>query len=311
MASDRTSSGKDRTSLYAEITNRIIAELEAGRLPWVQPWGRADGPGDLGLPRNAATGRRYSGINVLILWGAVFRHGFSGQGWLTFRQALALSGTVRKGEHGTTVVYVDRFIPEEERRRVARDGGEPGAIPFLKRFTVFNSDQCDGLPADMVTPPPPVPEGLILPQAEELIRASGAILRLGGDTAFYSPGLDYIQVPRPESYFEPINWHRTALHELGHWTGHPSRLNRNLSGSYGSKLYGQEELVAEMTSAFTCASLGIVPTVRHADYIGSWLEVLRDDDRAIIRAASAASKAADYLLAFLPARRGESDSEAA
>src|SRR5262249_15289270 len=100
--------------------------------------------------------------------------------------------------------------------------------------------------------------------------------------------------------YEPINWHRTALHELGHWTGAAQRLDRDLSGSFGSKKYAQEELVAEITSAFVCASLGIVPTVCHADYIGSWLEVVREDDRAIVRAASAASKAADYLLAFRP-----------
>jgi antirestriction protein ArdC len=110
--------------------------------------------------------------------------------------------------------------------------------------------------------------------------------------------------PRPEAYFEPINWHRTALHELAHASGHASRLNRDLSASFGSKKYAYEEIVAEISSAFLCASLGIVPTVRHADYIGSWLEVLRDDDRAIVRAASAASKAADYLLAFRPDSAG-------
>ena len=109
-----------------------------------------------------------------------------------------------------------------------------------------------------------------------------------------------MQVPPPAAYFEPINWHRTAFHELGHWTGQASRLNRDHSGSFGSKSYAREELVAEMAGAFVCASLGIVPTVRHADYIGSWLEVLREDNRAIVRAASAASKAADFLLAFLP-----------
>ena len=145
-----------------------------------------------------------------------------------------------------------------------------------------------------------VPEGLILPQAEALIAATGADFRIGGERAFYSPAHDFIQVPRPEAYFEPINWHRTALHELGHWSGHPSRLGRDLSGDFGTALYVKEELVAEMTSAFVCASLGIVPTVRHADYVGSWFEVLREDDRAVVRAASAASKAADYLLAFRP-----------
>ncbi|WP_096701083.1 zincin-like metallopeptidase domain-containing protein [Magnetospirillum sp. 15-1] len=291
---------RERTSLYQDITDRIIAELEAGRLPWVQPWGHSDTGADLGLPRNASTGRRYSGINILILWGAVFRHGFSGQGWLTFRQALALGGHVRKGEMGTTVVYADRFIPDGERRRAEREGSEPGVIAFLKRFTVFNADQCDDLPKDIATTLPPIPEGLILPQAEALIRATGATFRIGGERAFYSPAHDYVQVPRPDAYFEPINWHRTALHELGHWTGHPSRLGRDHSGHFGSKSYAQEELVAEMTSAFTCATLGIVPTVRHADYIASWLDVLRQDNRAIIRAAGAASKAAEYLLAFRP-----------
>jgi antirestriction protein ArdC len=213
---------------------------------------------------------------------------------------LSLGGNVRKGEHGTTVVYADRFIPDGERKRAERDGDEPGAIPFLKRFTVFNTDQCENLHGELVIAPPPVPAGLILPQAEALIAATGANFRIGGDRAFYSPVQDYVQVPRPDAYFEPINWHRTALHELGHWVGHPSRLARDLSGMFGSVLYAKEELVAEMTSAFVCASLGIVPTVRHADYLGSWLEVLREDNRAIVRAASAASKAADYLLAFRP-----------
>jgi antirestriction protein ArdC len=250
----------------------------------------------LTMPKNAATRRQYSGINV----GAVIEHGFSTQNWLTFRQALGLGGNVRKGEHGTTVVYADRFVPDEERKRAERDGDEPNAIPFLKRFTVFNTDQCENLPPELTSAPKPVPEGVVLPHAEALIAATGADFRIGGDRAFYSTVHDFIQVPRPEAYFEPINWHRTALHELGHWSGHPSRLGHNLSGNFGSALYAKEELVAEMTSAFVCASLGIVPTVRHADYLGSWLEVLREDNRAIVRAASAASKAADYLLAFRP-----------
>jgi len=291
-------SGRDRASLYQEITDKFIAELEAGRVPWVQPWGTTAAKASLAMPKNAATSHCYSGINVLILWRAVVERGFSGQRWLTFRQALGLGGHVRRGETGTTVVYADRFVPDEERRRAERDGDEPGAIPFLKRFTVFNTDQCEGLPRELSTSPPPVAEGMILPQAEALIAATGADFRIGGDRAFYSPSHDFVQVPRPDAYFEPINWHRTALHELGHWSGHPSRLGRDLSGGFGSVPYAKEELCAEMTSAFVCATLGIVPTVRHADYLGSWLEVLREDDRAIVRAASAASKAADYLLTF-------------
>jgi antirestriction protein ArdC len=294
----RARSGRDRPSLYQEITDKIIAELEAGRVPWVQPWGTAGAKASVSMPKNAVTQRRYSGINVLILWAAVIERGFAGQSWLTFRQALGLGGNVRKGEHGTTVVYADRFTPDQERRRAERDGDEPNAIPFLKRFTVFNTDQCENLTEALTTAPAPVPEGLILPHAEALIAATRADFRIGGERAFYSPIHDFIQVPRPEAYFEPINWHRTAVHELGHWSGHSSRLGRDMSGGFGSALYAKEELIAEMTSAFVCASLGIVPTVRHADYIGSWLEVLREDDRAIVRASSAASKAADYLLAF-------------
>jgi antirestriction protein ArdC len=204
----------DRTSLYQEITDRIIAELEQGRLPWVQPWGGVAAP--LGLPKNAATRRPYSGINILILWTAVAERGFCSQNWLTFRQALKIGAHVKKGEKGTTVVYADRFVPYRERTRAAETGGEPEAIPFLKRFTVFNTDQCEDLPLDLAPPPAPVAENLILPLAEALMRATGADIRIGGNRAYYVPSADYIQVPPPSSYFEPINWHRTALHELVH-----------------------------------------------------------------------------------------------
>ena len=296
----RAGSSRDRVSLYQEITDKIITELKAGRLPWVQPWGTQTAKASLAMPKNAASSRQYSGINVLILWGAVIERGFAGQSWLTFRQALSLGGHVRKGERGTTVVYADRFVPSDEKQRAAEAGEEAQAIPFLKRFTVFNSDQCDDLPPEIATTAPPPPLGMIEPKVEALIRATGITFRIGGDRAFYAPAEDYVQVPPPPAYFEPINWHRTALHELGHATGHRSRLNRDQSGSYGTKKYAFEELVAELTAAFGCASLGIVPTVRHADYIGSWLEVLREDNRAIVRATSQASKAADYLLGFVP-----------
>ena len=301
--------GADRASLYDDITNRIIAELEAGRVPWAQPWGTAAAKAPLAMPANAATGRAYSGINVLILWGAVIEHGFPVQSWLTFRQALSLGGHVRKGEHGTTVVYADRFIPDDEQKRARETGEEAQAIPFLKRFTVFNVAQCEDLPNDLaVTPPAPEP-GLIEPRVEALIKATAIEVRIGGNRAFYMPAHDFVQVPPPQAYFETINWHRTALHELGHATGHASRLGRDLSGSFGSKKYAFEELVAEMNAAFCCASLGIVPTVRHTDYIASWLDVLREDNRAIVRAASQASKAADWLLSFLPPTTGSSESD--
>ena len=236
--------GGARSSIYDDITSRIIAELEAGRLPWVQPWGTAAAKAPLALPRNAATSRQYSGINILILWGAVVQQGYPTQAWLTFRQALALGGNVRKGERGTTVVYADRYTPEDEKRRARETGDTPGQIPFLKRFTVFNAAQCEGLPEEIAVVAPPPPPGMIEPQVEALIRATGIDFRIGGDRAFYVPALDYVQVPPPQAYFEPINWHRTALHELGHATGHASRLGRDFSGSFGTKAYAFEELVA-------------------------------------------------------------------
>ncbi len=207
------------------------------------------------------------------------------------------------------MVYADRFVPVEEKRRASETGDEAQAIPFLKRFTVFNTGQCDDLPAEIATAAPPPPPAMIEPRVEALIKATGIDFRIGGNRAFYVPSEDYVQVPPPGAYFEPINWHRTALHELGHATGHSSRLDRDLSGSYGSNNYAFEELIAELCAAFSCASLGIVPTVRHADYIGSWLEVLREDNRAILRAASQASKAADYILGFLPDTRPSEDEQ--
>lgn len=287
---------ENRANLYDEVTARIVAELEAGRFPWVQPWGKTGTTGPA-LPRNVLTARSYSGINILILWGAVIEHGWPSQGWLTFRQAQEAGGCVRKGAHGVTVVYADRFTPEAEKERAAREGGDPKAVPFLKRFTVFNVAQCEGLRDGLASDPAPLPEREIVPVAEEVIAASGVEFRIGGDRAFYAPDPDFIQVPPQPAFFDQINFYRTCLHELTHATGHPKRLGRDLRNGFGSKDYAREELVAEMGSAFLCAALGIVPTVRHSDYIGSWLDVLREDNRAIFRAASAATKAADWLLA--------------
>jgi len=285
-----------RQSLYAEVTNRIIAELEEGRLPWVQPWDAAACP--CTMPVNAATGRRYSGINILMLWAAVIEGGYTSQRWLTFAQANGAGGHVRKGERGTIICYADRFTPRHEEERARDEDREARQVAFLKRFTVFNVDQCEGLPERFTPIVVPMVEQELIPAAHDLIRATGADVRIGGGEAYYAPGADFVCVPPQQAFHEPINWYRTVLHELGHWTGHGTRLDRDQTGTFGSPAYAREELVAEMASAFTCASLSIKPSVRHADYVGSWLSVLREDEKAIFRAASAASKAADYLLAF-------------
>lgn len=287
---------ENRANLYDEVTARIIAELEAGRFPWVQPWSAVPGAGPC-LPRNALTGRNYSGVNVLILWGAVIEQGFPSQSWLTFRQAQEAGGCVRKGERGQTVVYADRFVPQAEKAKAEASGEDAKPVPFLKRFTVFNVAQCEGLGERLASGAAPLPEREIVPVAEEIIAASGVDFRIGGSEAFYVPSLDFVSVPPQPAFFDQINYYRTCLHELTHATGHPKRLNRTLTNGFGSKDFAREELIAEMGSAFLCAALGIVPTVRHADYIGAWLDVLREDNRAIFRAASAATKAADWLLA--------------
>ena len=285
-----------RANLYDEVTSRIVSELEQGRVPWVQPWGNAACAGP-SLPRNALTGRSYSGVNVLLLWCAVIANGYPSQSWLTFRQAREAGGCVIKGERGQAVVYADRFTPEAEKARAAREGGEAKTVPFLKRFTVFNIAQCEGLKPGLALDPAPLPEREIVPVAEDVIAASGVPFRIGGDKAFYAPSADFVAVPPQPAFYDQVNYYRTCLHELTHATGHARRLGRDLSNAFGSPGYAREELVAELGSAFLCAALGIVPTVRHADYIGSWLEVLREDNRAIFRAASQASKAADWLLA--------------
>ena len=289
----------DRASLYDEITDKIIAELEAGRVPWVQPWGTAAAKAPLAMPKNASTSRYYSGINVLILWGAVIEHGFP-----TRLADLSPGARARRpcpqgrARHDRRLCRPLHSRRREETGASDRRGSASDPVPqALHRLQPGAMRRSAGGSRGRHTA---TGAGLIEPTVEALIKATGVDFRIGGSRAFYMPAHDYVQVPPPQAYFEPINWHRTALHELGHCERRPARLNRDLSGSFGSKKYAFEELVAEMNAAFCCASLGIVPTVRHADYIGSWLEVLREDNRAIVRAASQASKAADFLLAFLP-----------
>lgn len=284
----------EHRKLYGEVTQRIIAELEEGRLPWVQPWDASLCP--CTMPKNALSERSYSGINVLILWAAANELGFSSQRWLTYRQAFKAGGHVRRGETGTVICYADRFTPKEEAAKASSEDREARTIAFLKRFTVFNIDQCEDLPEDLSLAPVQPDPVMAIAEADAVIAASGADLRIGGSEAYYVPALDYVQVPPQAAFPEPTDWFRTVLHELGHFSGHTSRLNRDQTGTFGSAAYGKEELIAEMAAAFTCASLGIEPTVRHSDYIGAWLEILKADEKAIFRAASAASKAADFLL---------------
>lgn len=303
--------GIQRDNLYRDITDKIIAELEQGIVPWVQPWTSSKQSCPLGLPVNGLTSRSYSGINILLLWSALEERGFASPYWVTFKQCIAMGGTVRNGEKGTHVYFADKFVPQKEQARAEETGDEPNSIAFLKRYTVFNAEQCDGLPKGLIAAPVAKSKRQIVPEAEALITATGADFRIGGDQAFYVPSEDFIRIPQAADFKDTINWYRTAFHELGHWTGHKTRLDRSLTTKFGTVDYAREELVAEMATAFVCASLGIVPTVRHAGYIGNWLQILKEDAKAIVRAAGLASKASDFILAFRQDAQSSPDMEQA
>ena len=273
-----------KQDIYQSVTDAILAQLEAGCVPWVKPWKDGNATTTM-LPNNGSTGKAYSGINIPLLWIAGAR--FGSQSWLTFKQAVALGGSVMKGEKGTAVVYADRFLPK---------GEDAKPIFFLKSYTVFNVAQCSGLAAI------PEREPLTVPQqhdaADALIANTGARLLVSGDRAYYSPSADHVVMPPIGAFLDPMGWYQTTFHELGHWTGHASRLDRQFGKRFGDHAYAVEELTAEMTSAFLCATIGVEPAVRHADYLANWIAAMKADNKAIVAAASKASKAADYIQAF-------------
>ena len=308
---------EDRADLYQEITDQIIAELEAGTVPWAQPWDSNvaldTAEATFALPQNGATGRTYSGVNILILWLHATSQGFAGQRWITFAQAKALGAHVRKGERSVRVVHAGTFTPKEEREAAAAEGRDERAMRYLKAHRVFHVSQIDGLPEEVAHRPAPVVPSFegVDAQVRRIIERSRTRFVMGSAQAYYQPSTDVVSIPLVEAFYEPIDWHRTALHELSHMTGHSSRLDRDLGGFGGSRAdYAREELVAEMGAAFTCASLGIRPIVRHADYLATWLAVLKEDKCAIVRAASAASKASDFLLAFADSQEEEQTADA-
>jgi antirestriction protein ArdC len=273
--------------LYAEVTARIVAELEAGAAPWLKPWKSSKGSGV--MPVNAVTGREYHGINIAILWDAADRRGYQAQRWLTFQQAKQKGASVRKGEKATGVVFTKRLTVKD------KETDEEREISMLRGYHVFNVCQVEGLPE-----PPKAeeqPEEARLQHAEAFIKATGAKIREGRMAAFI-PSLDLIEMPPFGAFKTPASYYATHLHELGHHSGHESRLNRNLANRFGSKAYAAEELIAELTSAFLCAHLGIQGDLRHAGYLQHWAELLREDNRAIFTAAAKAQQAANYLRSF-------------
>jgi antirestriction protein ArdC len=275
-------------NLYQNVTARILSELEAGTAPWVKPWSATPGKN---IPHNAATNRPYSGCNVILLWLSQGR--FTSPRFMTFKQAKDLGGNVKKGEHGFTVYFVKPMVGKKEGEETAK------TFTMLKAYTVFNVDQCENLPAKILTPEPVKPRHADERDAtiDEFIAATGADFRddVGGDRAYYSPSTDFVAMPAFAAFKSASHYYATAFHELGHWTGSAKRLDRQFGKRFGDRAYAAEELVAELTSAFLCAEFNIDGRLQHADYIANWIALLKDDARAFFTAASAAQKAADYM----------------
>lgn len=293
--------------VYERVTAAIVAALEAGTRPWMQPWNAAHVAGPISRPLRH-DGTPYRGVNVLLLWMAAMDNGYLAPHWMTYKQAQELGGQVRKGEHGSLVMFANAIQRTETDEKTGQD--VEIEIPFMKGYTVFNADQIDGLPDRYRATAP----ALVLSDAERSARldaffaATGIDIRYGGDRAFYDLGEDRIQMPPFAVFHDPASFYATWAHEATHATCHPSRLNRDLNGKrWGDAGYAMEELVAEIGSAFLGAALGFAPQVmeNHAAYVDCWVRVLAGDQRAIFTAASHAQKAADFLLARTDASAAE------
>lgn len=292
---------------YAQtVADAIIKQLEEGTAPWQRPW---DG-GSKFLPHNPVSGTSYKGVNALYLMAVQDQKGYDDPRWMTYNQAGKLGGQVRKGEKSTTVQYwqwtKEQDVTDAQGRPVLGADGKPEKEtvrldrPWVKNFSVFNAEQIDGLP-----PPaerPQLPEFERVERAEAIIENSGArIEHKTGDRAFYQPSTDRIVLPAKEQFASQGGYYGTALHELGHWTGHPERLDRDLAHPFGSEGYAREELRAEIASMMLADEIGVEhDPEQHAAYVGSWIKALREDPTEIMRAAADAQKINRFVMQFDP-----------
>ncbi|MFZ2030986.1 MAG: zincin-like metallopeptidase domain-containing protein [Vitreimonas sp.] len=285
-----------KLSAAQRVTESVKAALEQGVRPWIKPW-TDDHSNLLTLPRRA-NGEHYRGINVITLWANATRRSFNSPYWLTFKQAQGLAATVRKGEHGSFVVF---YKPVEKRDPANNEAEDDNARrSVLRGYIVFNRDQIEGLGQHLADGPPP--PRMPTDAMAALFERVPAHVRFGGNRAFYSPPTDHVQMPPAPSFTDVGQFYATLAHEFGHWTRHPARLDRDFGAKrFGDAGYALEELVAELCAAFVGAVIGLPADhiEDHAAYVGEWIGVLKDNPNAFLTAAAKAQVAADYLLRLM------------
>ena len=299
-----------RRDFRQEVTDRIIQMLETGVAPWQKPWNPTDA--SLDMPMNPTTGKTYRGGNAIHLMATGLQRGYGDPRWMTYRQAAGLAWQVRKGEKGTQIEFWEVKTGRDTISQPVRDGGSEGHQPadehddhrgnrlIHRVYTVFNAKQIEGIPERTAKQRSAFE---VVGPAEQILHNSGAtIFHDQADRAFYNRFADSIHLPPMHAFNDAAGYYGTALHELAHWSGHPSRLNRATlteSYRYGDISYAKEELRAELASVFLAAERGIPhDPEQHAAYVNSWVTVLKQDKNEIFRAAHDASRAVDFLLAF-------------
>jgi antirestriction protein ArdC len=286
------------------ITSTILDLLASGVAPWRRPWAASTG-----LPVNAATGKRYRGLNVFVLWATAADRGYTGGGWLTFKQAQALGGTVRRGEKGTPVVFWR--ILTKDAPAGSPEGTQADTFPMLRHYTVFHVSQCDGLPEALTATPSPEAEPIAAAEALTARYTDAPPVQHGGDRAYYSPRLDHVQMPPRAAFDTPAAYYWTLWHELAHSTGHASRLARpelTAIARFGDEAYSTEELTAELSAALMAGLSGLdAPDAlaQSASYLQGWLTALKAEPRMLLTAAARAQKAVDYMTDQSPAEESD------
>lgn len=285
---------KPRRDLYQEVTDKIVAAIEAGTAPWQRPWNKV---ASAGMPMNGASSRPYNGVNALLLMMTAQAEHYSDPRWFTFKQANELGAQVKKGSRSTPVYFFKMLDTRDGEEVGSKAGGKSDEakqarqIPFLTEYRVFHASQVEGI-EPIVQPERQWSPIEVMQQMVERLKPD---IRYGGDRAFFAPGRDFIQMPPQGAFPSAEAFAGTLTHEIAHWSGGESRLNRKF-GTWGTEEYAEEELRAEICSALMCAQYGIPTSIdNHAAYIGSWVKKLREDKFAIFRAAKDARKMADFL----------------